>query len=136
MGVQKMLELDGTSSISSEDGYPCRVSVQMLSQTPPWPRNPETERLFNLWKETGMHLRLEVIPEERGGLSDGNLLWKHVPVLDGLGPSGTNAHCSERSADGSKDQEYLFLPSVVPKAVLNVLAIINLIEHADDLILI
>ncbi len=41
------------------------------------------------------------------GLSDGNLIWDVVPTLDGLGPSGDNDHCSERSADGSKLPEYV-----------------------------
>jgi glutamate carboxypeptidase len=48
--------------------------------------------------------------------------------LDGLGVSGGNAHCSERSEDGKKDQEYLDLPSILPKAMLNTLAIARLLE--------
>jgi glutamate carboxypeptidase len=48
-------------------------------------------------------------------------------TLDGLGPSGENAHCSERSEDGSKEQEYVLASSFVPKAVLNTVAIIGLI---------
>jgi len=70
----------------------------------------------------------EAVREERGGLSDGNFLWDYVPTLDGLGPSGGNAHCSERSLDGKKDQEYLEVPSLAPKAALNTLAILRLLE--------
>jgi glutamate carboxypeptidase len=40
-----------------------------------------------------------------------------------LGPWGANAHCSERSADGSKLPEYLQVSSLVPKTVMNVLAL-------------
>ena len=57
--------------------------------------------------------------EERGGLSDGNLIWDAVPTLDGLGPWGDNDHCSERSPDGSKLPEFVEVSSFVPKAVLN-----------------
>jgi glutamate carboxypeptidase len=131
-GFQKMMELDGTSSLSSNDGFPCRVSVQALSQSAPWPRNARTDQLFELWRETGARLDLEVVPEDRGGLSDGNLLWNHVPVLDGLGPSGTNAHCSERSLDGSKDQEFVLVSSFIPKATLNILSILRLIVDEGE----
>ena len=64
--------------------------------------------------------------EERGGLSDANLIWDEVPTLDGLGPWGDNDHCSERSADGSKVPEFVEVSSFVPKAVLNVTAILKL----------
>ena len=88
----------------------------------------EQTSLFEIWSQAAQAIGTKVIPEERGGLSDGNLLWQYLPVLDGLGPSGTNAHCSERSADGSKDQEYALLSSFVPKALLNITAILRLVE--------
>jgi glutamate carboxypeptidase len=100
----------------------------MQASTDPWPRNPKTESLFQIWKAAGEEVGLKVVPEERGGLSDGNLIWRNVSVLDGLGPAGNNAHCSERSDDGSKDQEYILIPSFVPKAVLNVQAILKLLK--------
>ena len=74
-----------------------------------------------------MELGIAVNVEERGGLSDGNLLWDVVPTLDGLGPWGDHDHCSERSADGSKLPEYVEVSSFVPKALLNVTAILNLV---------
>jgi glutamate carboxypeptidase len=128
-GLQKILALDGNSQVSSQDGYPCRASIQVLDQTAPWPRNEGTDRLFTLWSEIGAQLGMQTIEEERGGLSDGNLLWEHFPTLDGLGPSGANAHCSESTPDGRKEQEYVLVPSFVPKAMLNTLAIVSLIEH-------
>jgi glutamate carboxypeptidase len=66
---------------------------------------------------------LTAISVPRGGLSDANHLWQLGPTLDGLGPWGANAHCSERSADGSKLPEYLQVSSLVPKTVMNVLAL-------------
>jgi glutamate carboxypeptidase len=41
---------------------------------------------------------------------------------------GDNAHCSERAADGSKDQEYVQPSSFVPKAALNVRALLRLLR--------
>jgi glutamate carboxypeptidase len=129
-GVRALLALaEGPVMRSADGGFGCRVRVKITHQTPPWPRNPATERLVELWQAAGRSLGMEVVPEERGGLSDGNPLWDVVPTLDGLGPVGANAHCSERSADGSKEQEYVLSPSLVPKAVLDAMAILKLIEE-------
>src|SRR5207245_9957792 len=83
------------------ESYLCQVQVNTLHRTRPWLRNPATDRLLELWTETGAELGMAVGPEERGGLSDGNSLWDAVPTLDGLGPWGDNDHWSERSQDGS-----------------------------------
>jgi len=82
-----------------------------------------------LWQEAGVEAGVLIESESRGGLSDGNQIWHAVPTLDGLGPSGDNAHCSERSADGSKLPEYVEPGSFVPKAAVNVLALRRLVEH-------
>src|ERR1043165_2028152 len=79
-----------------------------------------TELLLCVRQETGKSLGLKVIREERGGLSDGNLICHEIPTLDGLDPRGDNAHCSEQTADGSKEQEFVELSSFVPKAALNI----------------
>lgn len=128
-GVEKILRLNGNATITSHDGYPCSVSIRCKSRTDPWPRNPKTDSLYEIWRNVGATLDLAVVPEERGGLSDGNLLWRHYPTVDGLGPAGTNAHCSERSVDGTKDQEYMLIPYFIPKAILNVQSILHLIRN-------
>ena len=128
-GVDKMLSLNGVSQVSSADGYPCSVSIRMEEQTAPWPRNDATEKLYQLWEKTGNQRGFQVRREERGGLSDGNWLWNHFPTFDGLGPSGANGHCSERTPDGSKDQEYAQISSFIPKALLNTMAIVNLVQN-------
>jgi glutamate carboxypeptidase len=126
-----MAALDGYSSVrSAAGGYPCRVQVNQLGEWAPWAPNEQSEGLLALWRAAGAELGLEVRGQERGGLSDGNWTWDRVPTMDGLGPEGGNAHCSERSEDGSKDQEYIFPASFVPKAQLNVLGIIKLLERA------
>jgi glutamate carboxypeptidase len=128
-GVASLLALNGPGSVrAAADGQACTVKMELLYETPPWPRNDATERLFQLWQETGMSLGLAVGREERGGLSDGNFVWQAVPTLDGLGPIGENAHCSEHSPDGSKEQEYVEVPTFVPKAALDTLAILKLLE--------
>ena len=65
---------------------------------------------------------------KRGGLSDANYLCGIGPTLDGLGPAGANAHCSEHATDGSKVPEYVEITSFVPKAMLNLTAIRRLVE--------
>jgi glutamate carboxypeptidase len=128
-GVGQMMALNGRSDVRSGNGnFACRVNVEILRRTEPWPRNEPTDRLLALWQEASAPLGLRVIPEERGGLSDGNLTWQTIPTIDGLGPAGGNSHCSERSPDGSKEQEYVIVSSYVPKALLNVMAIKRLIE--------
>lgn len=88
---------------------PCRI-LQLLEQA------------------AAAELGVRIVPEERGGLSDGNYFWDEIPTLDGLGVSGANAHCSERSEDGSKDQEFCEVSSFVPKTVLNVTAVLKLLQ--------
>ena len=129
-GLERILALDGSSQITSQDGYPCHVSVQLISRNPPWPRNPRTDRLYEIWSASAASLGFRTSPEQRGGLSDGNHLWNYYPTLDGLGPTGNNAHCSERSADGSKEQEFVKISSFVPKALVNIAAITRLALHS------
>lgn len=122
-----LLALAGTGDVLSPvDRFPCQIRVEILSESQPWPRNPNTDRLAEIWMETGKSLGIPVNVEQRGGLSDGNLLWDSVPTLDGLGPWGDNGHCSERTPDGAKMPEFVEVSSFVPKASLNTLAIVKL----------
>jgi glutamate carboxypeptidase len=97
--------------------------MEILTETRPWPQNEGSQRLFECWRRAGAEAGLPIGAQERGGLSDGNLIWDVVPTLDGLGPWGDNDHCSERSADGAKLPEYVEISSFVPKAIVNVLAV-------------
>ena len=128
-GVDKMVALNEFSTVQSANGgYPCRVKVNVIGLWEPWSPNNKSNALFDLWRETGQRLGMIVEPQERGGLSDGNWTWQQVPTLDGLGPDGGNAHCSERADDGSKDQEYILPESFAPKALLNCAAIMRLVN--------
>jgi glutamate carboxypeptidase len=132
-GLANIRALNNLSTISTADGaFSCRVTTQVMSQVLPWPRNAATDRLFSLWQETAAELGYNAVAEERAGLSDGNYIWNTLPVLDGLGPAGGNAHCSQRSEDGSKDQEYVLSSSLIPKAHLNTMAVLKLVrDHSE-----
>jgi hypothetical protein len=95
--------------------------------SPAWPCEDRARRLMEHWQAAAADLGLQAKPVPRGGLSDANYLCHLGPTLDGLGPAGGNAHCSERSADGSKVPEYLETASLVPKAMMNVLALRRLL---------
>jgi glutamate carboxypeptidase len=130
-GKTALLALAGNGDVvSSIDGFSCSVEIAVTGDSRPWPRNDATDRLGAVWTQVGSELGINVDVEERGGLSDGNLIWDAVPTLDGLGPWGENAHCSEWSNDGSKVPEYVELSGIVPKALLNTLAILRLAERA------
>ena len=128
-GVARMMALNDYCSVRSlSDGFPCRVEVDLEGRWASWPSNGGTRRLLEVWQaaaaETGTG---EMVSQARGGLSDGNWLWDLLPTIDGLGPQGANAHSSERDAGGGKDQEYALASSFVPKAVVNVAAILRLV---------
>jgi glutamate carboxypeptidase len=128
-GKAAILALSGPGTVrAANDGHRCTVKVEVVSETPPWPRNDQTERLLQHWQQTAASIGLSVAREDRGGLSDGNLFWQAVPTLDGMGPLGDNCHCSEQSADGTKEQEYVDVPTFVPKAALDTLAILSLLK--------
>ena len=124
-----LLALAGPGEVCAKpDGFRCEVKVEILTESRPWPRNPATDRLFTFWQQAGDEIGYPTNQQERGGLSDGNLIWDAVPTLDGLGPWGDNDHCSERSADGSKLPEFVEISTFAPKAAQNVVAILKLVE--------
>ena len=129
-GVAAMLALNDFSSVRSVRGdYACQVQVELWRETQPWEKNAKSDQLLTHWEAAAKQLGFTIAASRRGGLSDGNYLWQKIPTLDALGPSGGNAHCSEKSADGSKDQEFALRDSFVPKALLNMLAIQDLVKN-------
>ncbi len=132
-GVEAMRALDGLSTVRSpKDAFPAHVAVTVERETGPWAPNDRTEALYRVWERAAQEVGMAVVRERRGGLSDGNLVWHSLPTLDGLGPAGGNAHCSEWSEDGSKEPEFLDVRSFGPKALLNVVALARLIGGARD----
>ncbi|MDI1312706.1 M20/M25/M40 family metallo-hydrolase [Prosthecobacter sp.] len=104
-----------------------KLTAERIGVTAAWPGGVESEALFHLWHEAAAMMGLAATSVPRGGLSDANHLWHLAPTLDGLGPYGANAHCSERTADGSKLPEYVEPGSFVTKAVMNGLALVKLV---------
>jgi len=132
-GVESILGLQNEEKVSNANGnYECKVSVELKEQSAPWPSNPGTEKLFGVWEEAAKLLGTSVFREERGGLSDGNAIWHTIPTIDGLGPYGAHSHCSERNPEEGKNQEFANRSSFVPKALLNTLAILKLIEKSTE----
>lgn len=104
------------------------ITAQCLGTTPAWSSDKRSESLFTHWKTAADMIGLKALATRRGGLSDANYLSHLGPTLDGLGPMGANAHCSERSVDGSKVPEYVEIDSFVPKAAMNVLALVEFLK--------
>ena len=122
---QRIFDFAGTGAIPG-----CTIRVTLDHETVPWPRNPGTDRLLDLWTRMGAGLGMKMTSQERGGLSDGNVLWNYFPTLDGLGPRGKHSHCSEHREDGTKVQEWVDVSSFVPKAVLNASVILELLRKS------
>lgn len=110
------------------EGEPA-ILVDCLGQSPGWPRQPASQKLFEEWQLAALSMGMQLNQESRGGLSDANYLNTLGPTLDGLGPNGGNAHCSERTSDGSKLPEYVDIASFTPKATLNALALMRVLER-------
>ncbi len=138
----KLRSINDLSTVKSEsDGYPCRVRVHVLDEWKAWPHNDGSNHLLKIWQEaaaelndasTAVHFNYTITPEQRGGLSDGNYTYTFAPTIDGLGPAGGNAHCAERTPDGSKEQEYITPDSFTPKALINIAAIVRLAKQSSD----
>jgi glutamate carboxypeptidase len=125
-----ILALAGAGDVvAAADGFPCYIDIALQNQIAPWPENERTQRLLALWQQAGQEHGLVVNGAPRGGLSDANGLWQHFPTLDALGPTGGNLHASQRSSDGTKLPEYLEPASLVPKALLNCLALHKLLAQ-------
>ncbi len=126
---EAFLAMEGEGEVAAvSDGFPCTISVEVKGEIPAWARNERTEWLAGFWQEAARETGTSFALTERGGLSDGNWFWREWPVLDGLGPRGGNAHASERSADGSKEPEFVDATSFIPKTVLNFHAVRALVE--------
>jgi len=104
------------------------LEVACTGTSPAWPLTEEALTLAGHWRDAAQELGIGVINVSRGGLSDANYLCGLGPTLDGLGPSGANAHCSERSHDGSKVPEYVEPGSFVPKTALDLKALCGLLR--------
>ncbi|NBV86030.1 MAG: M20/M25/M40 family metallo-hydrolase [Verrucomicrobia bacterium] len=115
-------------AVQAHSALDAAIRVEEEGTSPAWPPSSATLELARHWEEAARTLGIAVKQVSRGGLSDANYLCTLGPTLDGLGPSGANAHCSERSPDGLKVPEYVEAGSFIPKALLNVLALKSLLQ--------
>ena len=123
--------LQGEGAVRAvSDGYPTTVAIDPLGEIPPWSGGPETERLVEVWEAAGAEAGHPLEAGRRGGLSDGNYLAERFPVLDALGPQGGNAHASEYEPQKGKLPEFIDTASLVPKALINLLALQALAKEA------
>lgn len=144
----------------------CISASKVVTEAPPWMENEGSDELLSLWNHAAKslgeaapslqpprnhhHLEYWCVGERRGGLSDGNRFWQLCPTLDGLGPTGFNAHCSSTANkpptieanriwvewEGRKlevlmeppIQEYVELDSIAPKAALSATGLFMLID--------
>jgi glutamate carboxypeptidase len=98
-----------------------RVTVTRATAFPPFPENPETNRLAALAQSlyAGMGRKLET--GWNGGASESGLAAEAgVPALDGLGPAGGGYH---------SDQEYLSLDTISPRLYLLTRLLMELGTH-------
>jgi glutamate carboxypeptidase len=130
----KVLRRAGKSVMALEREKPAAgeavLRVECLGATPAWPNDEATQALYAHWAAAASEFSMKLKSVSRGGLSDANYLCNLGPTLDGLGPCGGNAHCSERSADGAKVPEYVEVDSFVPKTALNVVALLGVIRDS------
>jgi len=87
-----------------------RVCVEVVEQTPPWPRNPATDLSWRLAAGRS-DLGQPVVPKSAAASATATLSGL-LPVLDGLGP-WRQRHRSEHAADRSKEPEYVLASSFV-----------------------
>ncbi|MEZ5387597.1 MAG: M20/M25/M40 family metallo-hydrolase [Prosthecobacter sp.] len=86
---------DFFASLSGTTATGARLTAERTGYTAAWPETPEAAALADLWREVATEMQLTAVAVPRGGLSDANHLWHLGPILDGLGPFGGNAHCSD-----------------------------------------
>lgn len=86
-----------------------RLEIRGGISSPPLERTPRNRALWQLARETGARLGLQLEECLVGGGSDGNTASQYAPTLDGLGPIGDGAHA---------DHEYIELDSLIERAAL------------------
>lgn len=124
-----ILAMNGPGDVQSPDGTKtCQVEITLATENVLWPQNEQTDALVALWQEAARESGHQLDARPRGGLSDGNALCRIFPTVDGLGPRGGNAHCSQHDPAVGKEAEFVDMASFVPKALINCLAVQKLLK--------
>ena len=108
-GIQRLEQ--AVAALSTDTVVPgTTVEITGGMSKPPVEKTPEIAQLVELAQTIAHQLGFEIQDAHTGGMSDGNsLAGVGVPVLDGLGPVGGNAHSPD---------EYLEIASIVPRTTL------------------
>ena len=93
-----------------------RLSVEGGMGRPPMEPTPRNRRLWQLAREKGRLMGLELKEATAGGGSDGNTTSQHTSTLDGLGTTGGGAHAAH---------EFIFLDKLVERAALLTLLLLG-----------
>lgn len=125
--VKKIVSNPTVAPVSSPKEV-CQIELEIDPSLPVWEPNEDTKKLLRLWQDAAKEMGWKVLEQHRGGGSDGNPLARLVPTIDGLGPPGGNLHCSKQAPEMGLEQEYLSLPSLKPKLILNFFAVRKIID--------
>ena len=108
-----------TKEVAHKTG--CKINYTGSFSRPPKPLDKNQLKLFNLAKQCGQALNLQIKWKSVGGVCDGNnLAASGIPVLDTLGVRGGLIHT---------DQEYMHLNSLTERAKLSTLLLFKLAEN-------
>lgn len=108
-------QINGIANRIQRDG--CSLTIDGCFGRPVKRINPLTQSLFNRVKQLGKYLGLTLDWQDSGGCCDGNNLALHgLPVLDTMGVRGGDIHTSN---------EYILLDSLVERAALSALLLID-----------
>jgi glutamate carboxypeptidase len=100
----------------------CKLSYSGSISRPPKPLDKKQEKLFNLVKECGKELNMDINWKSAGGVCDGNNLAScGLPVVDTLGVRGGCIH---------SDKEFVHLNSLAERAKLSTLILYKLAQKA------
>jgi glutamate carboxypeptidase len=131
LGKTAVLALQNDIVVFSRlNNHPCKVQIEIESETQPWSETPANRALFEIWNKVAQSFGWTLISQSQGGLGDANEIGRFVPTLDGLGVDGGHAHCSEHTPDGSKQQEFFYPDSIVPRTAMNVLGLRDFIRQS------
>lgn len=107
---------------SVQSSTKCKLSYTGSISRPPKPLDKKQEKLFNLVKECGKELNMDINWKSAGGVCDGNnLAASGLPVVDTLGVRGGCIH---------SDQEFVHLNSLAERAKLSTLILYKLAQKA------
>ncbi|WP_413382152.1 M20 family metallopeptidase [Alkalihalobacillus sp. 1P02AB] len=112
-------KIEEVCSISDVDGT--KIDLTGDISRPPMIKNKQITELFEIVKEVGKELNMEIKDTKTGGGSDASFTAAMgIPTIDGLGPIGGNAH---------SEKEYLEIPSLMERTKLLVKLIHRLVDE-------